>query len=245
MSIWSRSIGRWHITPPAIWGKLPAHADFVRSAVRHGEVDAWVSWLDEQSRGSRMDVRVRTAALPVAFVLPPGTLAFAPRRFVLGVIAPSVDRVGRHHPLLVYQRARPRWARSHFEAQLRQPCDWQFWMARALVHHIDGPGPANLSALQGTLNALWRTQTTSPGACDADGRAAVTRQAIGLIDRWTGPLPDRELGAGLHGVRYLPWADWPARLEGVQAESAFWQQDLQGRFVGAASRLQRLWGDLP
>ncbi|MDQ7998137.1 MAG: type VI secretion system-associated protein TagF [Luteibacter sp.] len=245
--MWPLAIDRWRITPPAIWGKLPAHADFVRSGVRHGEVDAWVSWLDAQSHGARMDVRARTGALPVAFVLPPGTLPFARRRFVLGVIAPSIDKVGRHHPLLVYQKARPRWIRRHFEAQLRQPRDWQFWTARAVTRHIDGSAPSNLAALQCTLRSLWRVQTTQQGASGAGVRDALMRQSASPTVLRTASLQGKgsETGSGLHGVRYLPWADWPDRLEGAHAESAFWQQDAQGRFVGAANRLQRLWGDFP
>jgi hypothetical protein len=59
------------VTPPAIWGKLPGHADFVRSGVRHGESEAWQPGL---AAHAPMDATGATAALPAAFVLPPNAL---------------------------------------------------------------------------------------------------------------------------------------------------------------------------
>ncbi|SFO52046.1 type VI secretion system protein ImpM [Variovorax sp. OK605] len=259
--MWPRWIDGWRITAPAIWGKLPDHADFVRSGVRHGELEAWAGWLDEQSHSAGVDASAKAVALPAAFVLPPGTLAFARRRFVLGVIAPSIDRVGRHHPLVVYQKAQPRWVLRHFEAQLRQPCDWQFWLARAVARHTQVEGRANLAAMEGTVKALWRAQAGVLGARRSDDaeaeqvqQARQARQAqqvqqahraVCLLDHWAGPSLQDDLGARLHGVRYLPWSDWPQRLSDARAESAFWQQDAQGRFVGAANCLQKLWGGMP
>lgn len=234
----------WRVSPPAIWGKLPHHADFVRSGVRHGELEAWASWLDGLDgprHGAQADAATKALALPVAFVLPPGVLAFAPRRFVLGVIAPSFDRVGRRHPLVVYQRAHPRWVQRHFEAQLRQPCDWQFWLARAMARHVHPEGPAHLAAMKSTVKAVWRAQAALSNTARRDGDIAPQAQQAGWLDRWAGPVRGDDPGARLHGVRYLPWADWPQCLQGTHADSAFWQQDAQGRFVGASHRLQSLW----
>lgn len=237
----------WQVTPPAIWGKLPGHADFVRSGVRHGEPDAWIPWLAQQCRHAGADANARAAAIPVAFVLPPGTLAFARRRFVLGVIAPSLDKVGRHHPLLVYQLARPRWTQAHFSAQLQEPLDWQFWLARALARHTcPSQGLGDLRALERSVRALWRAQQPQGRRAELEGdRVHRHRQALALLDRWAGPSQPDDLAAALHGVRFLPWADWPHRLQGPRAEMTFWQQDAQGRFIGAANRLQKLWGGAP
>lgn len=250
LTVWARLLDTWGITPPAIWGKLPNHADFVRSGMRHGELEAWASWLDGQAPNAGADASAKAVALPAAFVLPPGTLAFARRRFVLGVIAPSIDRVGRHHPLLVYQQAHPRWVLKHFEVQLRQPCDWQFWLARAVARHTRAEGPADLAAIESTVKALWRDQRHAPAAartpaCGEFEAVVRVRRTQGLLDQWAGAAPQDELGGQLHGVRYLPWADWPQRLSGACVESAFWQQDAHGRFVGAANRLQKLWGEVP
>lgn len=243
--MWRQWVASWHVTPPAIWGKLPGHADFVRSGVRHGESEAWMPWLAQQSRNAGADVTARAVAVPVAFVLPPGTLAFAPRRFVLGVIAPSIDKVGRHWPVLVYQLAHARWAQSHFEAQLRQPLDWQFWLARAVARHTRADGAAELQALEQTVSALWREQLREGRAQSEGGEERHHQRMQAALDRWAGPAPGNDPAAHLHGVRYLPWPDWPRRLLGPRSESAFWQQDAEGRFVGAGNRLQKLWGGAP
>lgn len=243
--MWRQWVAFWHITPPAIWGKLPGHADFVRSGVRHGESEAWMLWLAEQSRNAGADATARAVAVPVAFVLPPGTLAFARRRFVLGIIAPSIDKVGRHCPLLVYQQAHARWAQGHFEAQLRQPLDWQFWLARAVARHTRAHGAAELQALEQTVKALWRAQGRETDTPSGGGEALHRQRMQSVLDRRAGPAPGNDPAAHLHGVRYLPWPDWPLRLQGARPESAFWQQDAEGRFIGAANRLQKLWGGAP
>lgn len=243
--MWEPLQSLWRATPPAIWGKLPGHADFVRSGMRHGESEAWMPWLAQQSRNAGADATARAVAIPVAFVLPPGTLAFARQRFVLGVIAPSIDKVGRHHPLVIYQQAHPRWVKAHFEAQLWQPLDWQFWLARAVARHTRAQGFADLRALERTVRALWREQMQSTDASSAITADARRHRTQALLDNCAGPAPLNDPAAQLHGVRYLPWTNWPARLQGSRVESAFWQQDSEGRFIGAANRLQRLWGGAP
>lgn len=242
------------ITPPAIWGKLTGHADFVRSGMRHGESQGWQPWLAQQAQqaqpgspGAHLDPNL---ALPTAFVLPPGTLDFARQRFVLGVITPSMDKVGRPHALLVYHLAHPRWIRAHFERQARQPCDWLFWLARAVARHMAAPGGADISALERTVQALWRAH--APGAaqlCRARARPldpdteARGQAAPRLLDEWAGPAPVIDAAAQRHGVRFLPWADWPQRLHRGRGEASFWQQDAVGRYVNAAARLPTLWGE--
>ncbi|SCX68198.1 type VI secretion system-associated protein TagF [Variovorax sp. EL159] len=242
--MWEQLRSPWRASPPAIWGKLPGHADFVRSGMRHGESEAWMPWLAQQSRNAGADATVRAVAIPVAFVLPPGTLEFARQRFVLGVIAPSIDKVGRHHPLVIYQQAHPRWVQAHFRGQLQQPLDWQFWLARAVARHTRARGASDLRALEHTVRALWREQM-QPQPTDGIPRGATEVQHWRMqaaLDHWAGEAPLNDPAVQLHGVRYLPWADWPERLDGPRAESAFWQQDAQGRFIGAANKLQKLWG---
>ena len=79
---------------------------------------------------------------------------------------------------------------------------------------------------------------------EKDRPAQRTRRMEAVLDQGMGPAPGNDPAAGLHGVRHLPWADWPHRLQGARAESAFWQQDAEGRFIGAANRLQKLWGGM-
>lgn len=127
------------VSPPAIWGKLPSHADYVTHGVRADEVEALQRWLagqvrplpsaPHQAKTARTPTRQATDrwlaleparyqpsphSIPVAFVLPPGVLPFSGPHHVLGVVANSCDRLGRQHPLIVYQRANARWLRQHF-----------------------------------------------------------------------------------------------------------------------------------
>jgi len=160
------------VSPPAIWGKLPSHADYITHGVRADEVEALQTWFSVQRRSaSRSSGRTngprRTGAnrwvslepetykpsrhnIPICFVLPPGELPFSGPAHVLGVIANSCDRLGRQHPLIVYQRANARWLRQHFaseiksdfqdaempsvlQLQLEQP--WSFWLARLVSRY--------------------------------------------------------------------------------------------------------------
>lgn len=241
------------VTPPAIWGKLPGHADFVRSGMRHGESEGWRPWL-AQLRVAGEWSQPEGGPIPTAFVLPPGMLAFAPKRFVLGVITPSADRVGRHHPLLVYHLAHPRWVESHFCAHAQQPRDWLFWLARAVARHAGPQGTPDVQVLERTVQGLWRLH--APGWPDLrrrwrlgpggdprphGGRSSLPDRAQSLLDELAGPAPATDPARLCHGVRHLPWADWPECLQRSRPESAFWQQDAAGGYVNAAARLQLLW----
>lgn len=245
------------VTPPAIWGKLPGHADFVRSGVRHRESEGWAAWLAQVAGrpaggDEALEVAQGAAALPVAFLLPPGTLAFAPRRFVVGVIAPSSDRVGRQHPLLVYQLARPGWVRRQFGPRTHTQSDWLFWLARAVARQLGHAEGADRQPLERLVGGLWALYTTTPqrqprtasahrgetAQPQADGHAA-TAQA--LLDELAGPPPADDPAARLRGVRHLPWADWPQRLLCTRPSPVFWQQDAEGGYVNAATSLAQLW----
>jgi type VI secretion system protein ImpM len=239
------------ITPPAIWGKLPGHSDFVRSAMRHGESEGWQDWLTQQDcLRDRHEVGHGPAAPPVAFVLPPHSLPFAPRRFVVGVISPSIDAVGRHYPVMIYQLAHSRWVQRHFEGHAQQPRDWLFWLARALARHVGEQGMTHVLPLRRTVHALWSLH--EPAGWNALGgsplpsesRTRVARAGVEqLLDRVAGPAPAADVAAHLRGVRFMPWADWPQCLANARVQSAFWQQDAQGGFVNATNRLQTLWGE--
>ena len=85
------------------YGKLPSHGDFLRRRVSDGFVDAWDSWLRECLAASRtalgakwLDVYLTSPAW--RFVCAPGACGPAP---VIGLLAPSVDQVGRYFPLTV------------------------------------------------------------------------------------------------------------------------------------------------
>lgn len=150
---------------PAVWGKLPTHADFIQHGVKSGEVQAWQHWLLSQARqvatlkptvvprlraGERwmgLDPSPPRKSLaqtvPVCFVLPPGSMPFA-RDHILGVIANSHDRLGREHPIIVYHSANRRWLEQHLagaEQHAGTPAVrfWLFALTRLLVRYLQGP----------------------------------------------------------------------------------------------------------
>ncbi len=85
------------------FGKLPSHGDFLRRHVSDAFVGVWDAWLQECIAASRealgdqwLDVYLTS---PVwRFGCAPGTCGPAP---VIGIIVPSVDRVGRYFPLTI------------------------------------------------------------------------------------------------------------------------------------------------
>ncbi len=84
-----------------LFGKLPSHGDFLRRRVSDAFVDAWDSWLRECLPASRNVLGERWLDLYLTspawrFVCAAGTCGPLP---VIGVMVPSVDRVGRYFPL--------------------------------------------------------------------------------------------------------------------------------------------------
>ena len=84
-----------------LFGKLPSHGDFLRRRASDAFVDAWDAWLRECLAESRaalgerwLDVYLTSPAW--RFVCAPGACGPAP---VIGLMVPSVDRVGRYFPL--------------------------------------------------------------------------------------------------------------------------------------------------
>lgn len=237
----------WRIAPPAIWGRLPAHADFVRSGVRHGESDGWAQWIAAQGL-SAVDASNPRAEVPAAFVLPPGTLSFVPSHFVIGVIAPSGDRAGRRHPLLVYQRVPREWLEAQLaEADSGVP-SWLFWLARAVARHAAWHAERGLPALTETVQALWALHAPRPSRpwrrrADAACASPAERdaQSDALLRQLIGPDAPDDPAVPWPGVPRLHWSDWPHRLFRRRAQSAFWQQNVEGRFTNASTRPAALW----
>jgi type VI secretion system ImpM family protein len=84
-----------------LYGKLPSHGDFLRRRVSDAFVDRWDAWLQgcmaasHSALGERwLDVYLTSPAW--RFVCAAGTCGPAP---VIGLMVPSVDRVGRYFPL--------------------------------------------------------------------------------------------------------------------------------------------------
>lgn len=87
--------------PAGLFGKLPDHRDFVRRSLPEGFVAPWDAWLSAALAESR--ARLGADWLAAFLEAPVWRFALAPGvcgpRGAAGVLAPSVDGVGRHFPL--------------------------------------------------------------------------------------------------------------------------------------------------
>jgi type VI secretion system protein ImpM len=83
------------------YGKMPALGDFFRLEAERVFVACWDLWLQDTLLAARQDLGARFEACYMSapiwrFALPPGV---AGPEGVVGVLMPSVDRVGRQFPL--------------------------------------------------------------------------------------------------------------------------------------------------
>lgn len=92
-----------------IYGKLPAHGDFVRRGLPQSFVEPWDAWL-QQGLTRGLDVHAPgfdalwAAVPPWRFRLPPGACG---DRAVAGVLVGSADAVGRRFPLTLAEVLAP------------------------------------------------------------------------------------------------------------------------------------------
>jgi type VI secretion system protein ImpM len=85
------------------YGKLPSNGDFVTRRLPPAFIEPWDAWLNAMMKGSRerLGLRWRDAFLSAPawrFTLAPGVVG---EHGWVGVVAPSVDSVGRYFPLTV------------------------------------------------------------------------------------------------------------------------------------------------
>ena len=245
-------------SPPSVWGKLPSQGDFVHHRAGMAERQAWQAWVEangswrEPVRPARkaqertdwvsLDAarpQRRLHQVPIAFLMPPGGLPFAPSQHVQGVMLPSADKVGRACPFIIYQKVSPLWVRMAWHNDV--PNDGHtllYWWARLAWQAMGGD--LSLAEWLQRLDALWAMYEPGIaqwlGATPARPEQAQVRQVLGP-DRLDDPAIE------LRGVYHLPWADWPERvLRQRQPIAGFWTQDVQGGYVQAATSLQQLWG---
>jgi type VI secretion system protein ImpM len=92
-----------------LFGKLPSHGDFLRRRASDAFVDAWDTWLRACLPASREALGERWLNLYLTspawrFVCAAGACGPAP---VIGLMVPSVDRVGRYFPLTLVANLPP------------------------------------------------------------------------------------------------------------------------------------------
>ena len=149
------------------YGKLPSHGDFLRRRVSDAFVDAWDA-LAARVPGGEPD----GARRPLARRLPdePGVAirrarrARAARRRSIGLLAPSVDQVGRYFPLtLVAELPDGRRASSRgrgLDALLRQPPS--VWSSRR------SPPSASISIASIAASPRWSRSSRAIDRSPAD-----------------------------------------------------------------------------
>lgn len=84
-----------------LFGKLPAHGDFVARGLSRAERDAWDAWLGETLEIARAELG---AGFEDAYDQAPAWRFVRPEldgRWSSGALAPSMDAVGRRYPLVV------------------------------------------------------------------------------------------------------------------------------------------------
>jgi type VI secretion system protein ImpM len=92
-----------------LYGKLPSHGDFLRRRTSDAFVSAWDAWLQDCMTASRASLGNRWLDVyltsPVwRFAAEGGACGPVP---VIGVVVPSVDRVGRYFPLTIVAELPP------------------------------------------------------------------------------------------------------------------------------------------
>lgn len=88
---------------PGFFGKLPCAGDFLQRRLPAAFVDPWDTHMSTLLAGSRQQLgqdwpKAYQASALVAFLLAPGICGASGWA---GVLAPSVDRVGRHFPMVL------------------------------------------------------------------------------------------------------------------------------------------------
>lgn len=235
LNLWNR----WLVTPPAVWGKLPSHADYVRHRVGFQEDALWQNWLlrevgerafethgktrhtpRTQEPWLRLDAappRPGPDQVPIAFALPAKTLHQRIGTHVIGVLARSEDSRGRPHPLIIYQFCSPRWLRRCFTPPAPQeqatPPGWLYWLSRLMVRYIHPHAQAAMPVHQ-AVDELW--SEFAPrwlyGLRPHHGTPDAARIQDWLQRASLPKPPEHDAMQMLHGVQHLPWLDWPERV---------------------------------
>jgi type VI secretion system protein ImpM len=119
-------------------GKLPSHGDFLRRRVSDAFVDAWDGWLQHSIAASRELLGESWLDLyltgPVwRFACAPGASGAAA---ALGVMVPSVDRVGRYYPLTIVAELSAAEAAQPGPLALASLCEPWFKLIEHLVIEV-------------------------------------------------------------------------------------------------------------
>ena len=165
-----------------LFGKLPARGDFVQLGLPGGFVRPWDAWLQRVMAASqdRMGADWLPAFLesPIwCFALPPGLCGAGA---VLGLLMPSVDRVGRYFPLTLAAVFPP-------GARLPAPIVADPWLAAAEAAGRtaleEAAAPDEVMRHLPPLDTGASRETPEPGEWWTEGgpRVAATRLALAAL----------------------------------------------------------------
>lgn len=224
-----------HASPPALWGKLPSHGDFVRYNLRFHWDEAIKEWIrhtftplahHHHTQPSLMG----HAGMPWCFILPPGHLKCEQEEYIIGVWIASSDKLGRQYPFIMMQTVSASWIQSYIAHHELMPRDWLFRASRSIARAVymlpHQPESDPIHALIQELENTW--QYYQPRWTQLMQRsAAPSAQADAM------PLPDMhpdDFAAHLTGVRHMPQR---TLLQDIltHPRALFWQQDLDGRYT--------------
>jgi type VI secretion system protein ImpM len=95
--------------PPGVYGKLPARGDFIARRLAKNTIDAWDAWLQQAIPMSRDTLAERWRDIYLTspiwrFALSAGSCGPST---LIGVVVPSVDKVGRYFPLMLGRELPP------------------------------------------------------------------------------------------------------------------------------------------
>lgn len=167
-------------TIPGWYGKLPSLGDFASRRLPVEFVKAWDTWLQEVIPASRDILAERWfdsyLTMPIwRFVLLPGLVT---KSGWAGVLMPSVDRVGRHFPLMVAMELPSHAAAAH---AVFEGADWFASLEDAALAVLDPTRGAD--DLDGALaqSVLPAPPTASPEGATRALRALPSVEAFGPL----------------------------------------------------------------
>jgi type VI secretion system protein ImpM len=203
------------VTEVGFYGKLPSHGDFVRRRVSDHFVECWDRWLQEGISASRALLGDRWLSVYLTspawrFVAAAGVLDREP---MIGVMIPSVDRVGRYFPLTIAAPLPPNVGVVTGATAADEFLDRaeQLAVETVIADRIDFDG---FDAGVGSLALALESLAAAPRLVLDDAAAGVTRQGFGC--RWRiglgesrqlAPMFD-QLFAGHLAALYDPLVIW-------------------------------------
>ncbi|HWG29148.1 MAG TPA: type VI secretion system-associated protein TagF [Steroidobacteraceae bacterium] len=173
------------LTEVGFYGKLPCRGDFLQRRAPQDFVDAWDAWLQESLHAlrARLEDRWLDTYLtgPVwRFALSPGVCGAGT---YIGILVPSVDRVGRYFPLTVLAQLEPE------DCVLAVACASRVWFETAEHLVLDALDAEALDF--DTFDeqvALLRERLDTASATESSQALRVLGNAPAPAGRWQMPL---------------------------------------------------------